>query len=33
LNVPAAEVAESLIQSAVADAALLTQVSGPSAEA
>jgi anti-sigma28 factor (negative regulator of flagellin synthesis) len=32
-NVPAAEVADSLIQSAVADTALLSQVSGPSREA
>jgi len=32
-NVPAAEVADSLIQSAVADSALLSKVSGPSAEA
>jgi anti-sigma28 factor (negative regulator of flagellin synthesis) len=33
LNVPSAEVADSLIQSAVDDTALLSQVSGPSAEA
>ena len=33
LNISSAEVADSLIQSAVADTALLSQVSGPSAEA
>lgn len=33
LNVAAAEVADSLIQSAVADTALFAKVSGPSAEA
>jgi anti-sigma28 factor (negative regulator of flagellin synthesis) len=33
LDVPSAEVADSLIQSAVADTALFAQVSGPSAEA
>ena len=33
LNISSAEVADSLIQSAVADTALLAQVSGPSAEA
>ena len=33
LNISSAEVAASLIQSAVADTALLSQVSGPSAEA
>ena len=32
-NVPSAEVADSLIQSAVADTALFAQVAGPSAEA
>lgn len=32
-NVPAAEVADSLIQSAVADSTLLSRVSGPSGEA
>ena len=32
-NVPAADVADSLIQSAVTDTALFAQVSGPSAEA
>ena len=32
-NVPAAEVADSLIRSAVEDTALLSQVSGPSREA
>lgn len=33
LNVPAADVADSLIQSAIGDTALLARFSGPSAEA